>query len=308
MTLVRPDENTVGQINEVVDRLLFQARVFAPPVPLPRLLSILETSHQFLDLTSRDLVESFASRVQVEGRVLADWLPRLRLEGLWLPDEAKILVELKLPPPKRNWALFHELAHRALPWHREFCLGDTAKSLDPSFRDVLEAEANYCASALLFCGSQFESEARTASPAWSTVTRLAKTYNASLVTALRRFVTDGPDYPMIGIVSTPWWKELPDAQEHRCRHVALSPRFKSLIGTVERDVLDACISANTTKRKGGPVGQYHATIVGDGGHTHRLRCETFFNSHDFLTLMVHESTQRPSLRLVKRNVANRWAN
>lgn len=70
-------------------------------------------------------------------------------------DDKRVLLDKGLPEIKHDWASAHEAGHEIIPWHREFCRGDTLLTLDPAWQEQIEAEANYAASGLLFCGDVF---------------------------------------------------------------------------------------------------------------------------------------------------------
>ena len=65
-------------------------------------------------------------------------------------DESRIVVDASLPKGKQEWPSLHEAGHRILEWHRPYFFGDTAQTLDPDWQQILEEEANYAASALMF--------------------------------------------------------------------------------------------------------------------------------------------------------------
>jgi hypothetical protein len=175
-----------------------------------------------------------------------------------------------------------------LPWHRSFFLWDTAQTLDPAYQEVLEAEANYGASAIMFCGAAFTRGALDTVPTWKSVEMLAKHHRASLAATLRRYVGHGHDRAMLAVISTPWWQPVPEGHASRHRHIDVSARFAHDFGSVSGEVVGAIVDAHTTYASGGPVGDFVCTLADCRGDAREFRGECFFNRHDLLTLLVEQ--------------------
>lgn len=210
------------------------------------------------------------------------------MAAVWLPDEEQILVDTSLPNPKKEWASFHDATHRILEWHRPFFLGDTAQTLDPDFQEMLENEANYGASALMFAGSIFTEDALDTTGNWESVIELQKKYKKSLVTTVRRYVEFGLDRAMVMMVSTPWWREKPLDQEVRWRHFVPSERFKREFGEINPEDILKKIDDHTRRRSGGIVGSFSFSLRDKNGALHEFHAESFFNQHYLVTLIVHK--------------------
>jgi hypothetical protein len=139
----------------------------------------------------------------------------------------------------------------------------------------------------MFCGPRFTREALDTSADWQGLQLLKQRYGKSWQTTLRRFVERGHDHAMAMMVSTPWWLVKPDDQPERCRHFVGSRKFaERFSGVSKEDVLQE-IDRNTSKRRGGPVGEFEFALEDANGGLHEFRAESFFNSHYLLTLIVH---------------------
>ena len=204
-----------------------------------------------------------------------------------LYDENRIVVDVNLPKIKWDWSTCHEASHRILVWHRPYFYGDTAQTLDPDWHEILESEANYGASALMFCGTVFTREACDTAKNWASVMALKKRYGKSLTTTLRRYVEHGHDHAMVMLVSTPYWLEKHEDQPTRCRHFVRSNKFAEQFGAVEPEQILAVVDANSTERRGGPVANFIFAFDDDNGVSHEFNIETFYNGHYNLTLCVH---------------------
>ncbi|MBD3291242.1 hypothetical protein GF337_20745 [candidate division KSB1 bacterium] len=152
---------------------------------------------------------------------------------------------------------------------------------------MLEAEANYGTSFLMFCGELFTVEALDTQPAWESIEILKKRYSNSLVTTLRRYVVASHKIPMAAFINTPHWQEKPDDQPNRWRYFVKSNKFVSQFGNIHPNLVLAQIDNNTYIKRGGPVGDYSLYLKDINGNLHEFHAESFFNRYDILTLIVY---------------------
>lgn len=289
MTLL-PDPSTRRAIDQATTQLLRDAGIASPPVKIEQVLATLAVHQEFYDLENPGFLQRAMHRVRVKGDQLRRFLrDRVKLAAVWLPDDQRILIDRGLPKPKQDWAGFHEATHGLLPWHREYFLGDTAQTLEPSFQEKLETEANYGASALRFLGSAFTDDARDSLPDWKRLQALKRRYGTSLQSTARRFVEFGPELAMLFVVSTPWWTPVPPDQPHRCRHVIPSPRFGRMFTIPLVDEVGRVITNSTKFTSGGPAGEVDMCLPDLNGDMHVFRCMHFYNRWDLLTLIVHST-------------------
>jgi hypothetical protein len=290
------DDQTRREIDKAVTLMLRDAGLKEPPYKIEDVLQHLKVHRGFYDLKDPMLLQRFWHKVKVKKERLVRVVRKIKLAAVWLPDEEHILIDTSLPAPKQEWATFHDAVHRILEWHRPYFLGDTAQTLDPDFQMMLESEANYGASALMFGGKTFTREALDTVPEWASIKALQKRYGKSCVTTLRRYVQFSLDIPMAMMVSTPWWKDKLEDQECRWRHFLGSARFETEFACVNPDEVVAEIDSSTSMRSGGPVGEFEIVLTDMDGESHEFRAESFFNQHDILTLIVHQRKlrRRPS--------------
>jgi len=290
-------DSTKRKIDKAVAKTLKEAGMREPPFLIEDLLDHLELDREFYDLEDPGLLRLFQHKVKVKGKILSKIKKTIKLAALWLPDTGRkrILVDKTLPEAKKKWASFHDTTHSILEWHRPFFLGDTAQTLDPDFQNTLEAEAHFGASGLMFGGNVFTRDALDTTPEWDSIEMLKKEYKASYVTTLRRFVQFSHDIPMVLVVSTAWWMTKPDDQEHRCRPFIRSKLFETQFAVTSRDIVLNDIDENTTKRRGGPVGEFSLCLPDVNGDLHEFYAESFFNRYYVLTLIVHNKQMRCKL-------------
>lgn len=282
------DEDTCREIDKVVNRTLKDAGLKPPPFLIEDILNYLDIDRAFYDLEDVTLLRRFWHKVKVRGRKLVNIVRKIDLQAIWLPDEDQILVDSSLPPPKQDWASFHDSIHTILEWHRPYFLGDTAQTLDPSFQEMLEGEANYGASGLMFGGKLFTKEALDTTPEWKSIELFKKRHKKSWVTTSRRYVQLSHDLPMALVISTPWWKDTPNDQEDRCRHFVRSKKFLTNFAVVLSDMVLQEIDNNTVERIGGPVGEFGLSLPDVNSEMHEFHAESFFNRHYIITLLVYQ--------------------
>lgn len=275
-------------IDRLVARLLRDSGFREPPVDVGTVLETLNLDREFYDLEEPRLLERLRHRTMIGAKRFADFLEKIKLSALLLFDEKRVLLDRELPQPKHDWATAHEVGHDLIPWHREFCRGDTLDTLDPSWHEQIEAEANYAASALLFCGGTFSAEARDTMPCWQAVKELKQRYRKNYHVTARRYVEQGPDHPMILLISTAWWKEPPHDQPTRVRHLVLSPSFEAQFVAPDPEDLREHVDEGTSKRRGGPVGELECRLPTLDGKMHTFKAECFFNQHYVMSLFVDQ--------------------
>jgi len=281
------NDKTRNEIDKNVFRVLKDAGIKKPPIKIEDILSCLEINRNFYDLDDPSLLQRFVHKIRVGGLKLKKLKEKINLCAIWMPDEEVIIIDKSLPALKQDWASFHDTTHTILKWHRAFFLGDTAQTLDPDFQEELESEANYGASALMFGGKMFTEEGLDTYPEWSSIEVLKKRYKKSLVTTLRRYVEFTHDIPMLMMVSTPWWLDIPSDQKFAWRHVVYSPVFSSKFGGIDPEYFLNLVNSNIIKRRGGLVGSFEFMINDLNGNSYEFRAESFFNSYHVLTFAVH---------------------
>ena len=280
------NDQTRKEIDKRVLRVLKDAGIKKPPVHIEDILECLKIHRNFYDLDDPSLLRRCFHKIKVGGVRLKQLKEKINLSAIWMPDEELILVDKSLPVPKRDWASFHDTTHTILNWHIAFFLGDTAQTLDPDYQEILENEANYGASALMFAGKIFTQDALDTHPEWSSIDLLQKRYKKSLVTTLRRYVEFTHDIPMLMMVSTPRWLDIPSDRSSACRHLVYSPSYLLKFSEIDPESLVTMVNSNISKRRGGLVGSFEYGFNDLNDNLREFRAECFFNTHDVLTMAV----------------------
>jgi hypothetical protein len=283
------DESTKREIDRVTWRTLRDAGLTEPPVRIESLLAHLDLYRSYYDLQDPGFLDRAKQRIKIGRRKLIDVVKKISLQAVLFFDENRMVIDDSLPLIKREWPSFHEVSHKIIPWHRAAFYGDTAQTLDPDWHERLEAEANYGASTLMFCGRRFTEDAKDTRPEWASVQDLVRRYGKSISTTLRRYVGFGPDFAMAMLVSTPKWMAKPDDQVTRCRHFVVSPSFASRYACVTGGLLLAEIDRHARRRFGGPVADFTCAVHDDRGQRSEFRGESFFNGYYLQTLFVERA-------------------
>lgn len=260
-----------------------------PPISVEDVLEHLKLHRRFYNLEDPDLLERFWHKVKIQKCNLFNLVrKKAKIVAMWFPSESQIYIDSCLPKPKQKWATHHEVEHRILTWHRAFYLGDTVQTLDPEYQEMLEEEANYGTSYLMFCGGLFTIEALDTKPEWASIKLLSQRYSNSLVTTLRRYVVASHEIPMAAFINTPHWQEKPENQLNRWRHFVKSSKFISQFGNIHPSLVLDQINSNIIERRGGIVGDFSIYLEDINGDMHEFYGESFYNTYDVLTLIVYK--------------------
>jgi hypothetical protein len=278
------DDQSREEIDRISRQVLQDARLVEPPIEIEEVLHFLKVHRKFYDLDDPNLLQRFAHKLRVGGQRIAQIARKIKLAAIWSPDDNTILIDTSQPKPKQLWASFHDATHRLLPWHRQFFLGDTAQTLEPYYQEILEEEANYGASALMF-GPRFSEQAQDIPIGWSAVEQLKQVHKKSLVTVLRRYVEHGPSVPLAGLISTAPWDIVPPDQSSRCRHFVRSSQFVASFPKLEAEHLRTMVDQRIAFRRGGPLGSFQFERTNNHGRIALLQAECFYNQHYVLTLV-----------------------
>jgi hypothetical protein len=273
------------KLDGLVQRTLNDAGLTQPPVCLSDLMEFLDLSQEFYNLSDPGFLDKAKHKIRVGGHRLSKIIKKIKLQAVLFFDEKRVVIDSSLPSLKQVWPGFHEAGHRICPGHQDiFAFGDTASTLAPEYQEMLEAEANYAGSGLMFCGQHFTNTALDTKPCMQIVKTLKKDYGHSLTTTLRRYVQHGPELPMALTISTPPWDSNSEHPAGKCRHYVKSTFFDKLFGHIEQSELIALMHRNCVHRRGGPVAEFSFDIPDANSINHEFYAESFFNQHDLLTL------------------------
>lgn len=284
------DQNTQDAIEKITHRLLSDTGLASPPFHIDPLLEHLKLDRDYYSLEDPSFLRKIQHKIQVGAKKFLSIPKKINLVALWLPDKKSILIDSSLPKLKVPWASFHELGHSIIPWHHEYFMGDTAQTLEPSFQEQLEEEANFAASTLMFGGDLFTQEALDTNPEWKSIQALKNRYETTFPVLIHRYIRFTHSRPMAMITSTPPWKEIPPEQETSFRRFVASNEFLEAFPTFSPESMVPMIGEDLTAQNHSSVIDEFAFSMDDiDGNTHEFYAETFFNTYYLITLMVQQN-------------------
>lgn len=286
---------TVADIDGQVAKVLRGLGDPQPPVDLRLVRELLKLDRGYYSTTDVGLLRETFSRLKVAGRqvllrptILHDVVRSLSLKALYLPDQKRILLDKDLPLLKHRWNEAHEVGHDIIPWHADMMLGDTEQTLTPACHEVIEAEANYAAGQLLFLADRFHEEATATPPSLALIRDLSKRFGNTVTSTLWRFIEQAHgDRPMVALITGhphPAKRKQDFDAANPCRYCIESPTFQERFGQMTEVALFQVIVGYSGAQRGGSLGKTEVVIHDRNGTGHIFAFETFFNSHEALTL------------------------
>lgn len=283
-------------IRSIVDRVLRDLGYPEPPLRLPQVRALLELNLGYYSSANTTLLQEVAHRLKVAGKqilerpmILVEAVQKAKLSALWVPDAKRILIDSAVPRLKHRWIEGHEIGHSLIPWHREFLFGDDEYTLDPACHAIVEAEANYAASQLLFLQGRFAAEARDCQLSFTTIKEFATRYNNTITSTLWRMVEDRePNTPIFGMISShPHHTDIGGRDDgERVRYFIRSAAFRSQFQAVTPLEGYALIVAHASQNRTGPVVNALCELANSNGERCEFRVESFSNHHALLTYGV----------------------
>lgn len=206
----------------------------------------------------------------------------LRLKGVLLVDRRRILLDTDVAAAvKLRWNEAHEITHDILPWHDGIAHGDPEATLSPGCHEQIEAEANYGAGRLLFCGETFRERVRSSELTFKLVKELHTQFGNTITTTLWR-VVEATQHCAFGFVSVHPRNVIGD-MDSDVRYFVRSARFLSFHSTASPAAIFKSVCSQCHGNKG-PIGSGTLSIADDNGNPRAFTFETFWNYHDALTI------------------------
>lgn len=280
------DLKTKKDIDKRVKKILNEIGVKTPPLNLDEVEEFLMIDKYYYDLTDPGLMDEIKHKLRIGSKKALNIVKKVSLKALFLPDRNQIAIDNEVPNTKVKWVTAHEIIHKILPTHNQLLLGDTSETLDQDYHDMMEREANYGASGLIFLQEKFINEALEYDDSIKSVFELSKRYKNSKTSTLRRFIETNNGKLLAGLVSKPIWLNGTEVMT-RCRYYLRSPLFEKLFSNIDSGILLAIVDSNCHKCQGGPCGFDSEILYDINGDAHEFLFESFFNRYDILTLITH---------------------
>lgn len=290
------DEYSAEDIRKQVARVLRDLGNPEPPIKLEEVRELLNLDLGYYSKTDLGLFDEVSHRVKVGGKLLLrkpsrmiDAVQKSGLRALLFQEDRRILIDDDVPAPKHRHIEAHEIIHDVTPWHRDFLHGDNELTLNPECHDIIEAEANYGASQLLFLMERFAQEARDLELSWDSIQALKKRYGNTITTTLWHIIKErNPSHPIVGLISRhPRYPKVGGGSNgESCRHFIPSHGFRNLFPHIVAEDIYRIVDSYVDHRPRGPTGQSLQVLTDANGEVWEFRFESFCNSYDLLTFGV----------------------
>jgi hypothetical protein len=270
-----------------------------PPLELELVRDLQRLDRKFYSSGDDGVTKEFVHKLKMAGKQLLlrptliwDVVKKFDLKALYLPDRKRILIDATLPTIKQRWGEAHEIGHSIIDWHELFMHGDDKQTLSPACHAQLEAEANFAAGRLLFLQDRVAAELHGSPPTIRLIQGLSKTFGNSITTTLWR-VVEHLGVPAVGIISChPRRPSDGFNLADPCRYFIRSRTFEREFGKLGEVEMFAAVRGYCGMRTRGPLGEEELVVRDDNGAEHVFYFETFYNSHDALTLGVYRAPKR----------------
>jgi hypothetical protein len=288
-------ERTARDIDERITKILKDLGDPEPPLRLEIVREQLKLDLAFYSTSDTGVLAETIHRLRVAGKqvlqrpsLLIDAVKRWDLKALWVPDRKRILIDSELPSAKQRWGEAHEIGHSILPWHDTVMHGDRKQTMSLACELQVESEANFAAGRLLFLQDVFVDHLRASSLTFASIKSLSKVFGNTMTSTLWRAV-EASEQPVFGLVSQHPRHTL---GEEPLRYFVRSRRFEQQFGEIAAMQIFAALKAFCRGNRG-PIGSGEILLTDANGEQHIFFVEVFFNTHDALTLGVHQAARVP---------------
>ncbi len=190
-------EYEAEDIRKIVARILHDLGNPEPPLNLAQVRALLNLNIGYYSTANTTLLQDVAARMKVAGKQV------LQRPMLWSKRSRKLscrhcgcltrnVSSLTRLSPSQNIAGSRGTKSVTVSFHGtgSFLFGDNEYTLDPICHAIVEAEANYTASQLLFLQQRFSQEARDGVLEFKTINAISRRFGNTLTTTFWRMVED----------------------------------------------------------------------------------------------------------------------
>lgn len=291
------DDRTADDIDSRIAKILRDTGNPEPPLRLELVRDLLQLDKAFYSVQDGGALQETVHRLKLAGKqviqrpgLLWDVVKKLDLKALWIPDRKRILLDSDLPTPKQRWGEAHEIGHSILPWHDMVMHGDVKRTLSLTCQLRVEAEANYAAGRLLFLQDAFIERLLSSPVSFDRVKALSKEFGNTITSTLWR-VVESNEEAAFGLVSR-HPQHAATAGEEDVRYFLRSRTFAVQFPHVTGATVFALLASFCYGSRG-PIGSDEVIISDIDRVQHVFYIETFYNSHDALSLGLYRGVRAP---------------
>lgn len=293
MKSLQIDPYSIKDIQQQVSKILKGLDNPEPPLNLNSVRELLKLDKQYYSSRDTSTLREFVSKVKVGTKQLAlrpslivDVIQKAGLKALWIPDRKRILIDAEIPDLKKRHTEAHEIIHSVTPHHSPYLFGDDNETLRYTYHEILEAEANFGSSELLFLQKRFQEEANDLPKDFKSIRYLSSEFGNTITMTLWRLVEQAhKDEPIFGMISAhPIYKSIDFDPENPCRYFIQSPAFRNKFDNITEIEIFNKLSVFLNGHKKGPLGQGEISLKDLNGDSHIFLLESFSNGYDTLTI------------------------
>lgn len=224
-----------------------------------------------------------------------------KVVGLFHASAGLVFLDQSLLAVKKQFVRLHEAAHGFLPWQRPMyaVVEDGENSLHPDAADEFDREANVFAAEVLFQLDTFRACADAEEFGIFTPIRLAKTFGASLYSAIRQYVSKNRRVCAVLVLNMP--ELIPgDGFRATLRRPIQSDAFTSVFGKyawkecyTPDDELGALVPLGSRRASG----KRSLSLTDKNGTRHECIGESFTQKHQVF-ILIHSVGTLTTTRVV----------
>lgn len=229
----RPDDSTLtpgqlARIRKEAERALRQAGALGSlPTPVEEIMRVAQVREEEEDILNPSFIAKMMGKFEQAG--LAIKRAAAKVMGLFHASEGLVFIDRTLINVRQRFVRLHESAHGFLPWQRPMyaLVQDCDNALDPDTADLFDREANTFASEVLFQLDTFSSMAEGKPFELKTPIGLSKTFNSSIYSAIRQYVSKNHRTCVVVVLNMPEF-EAGVGFRATLRRVVMSESFKGM--------------------------------------------------------------------------------
>lgn len=213
-----------------------------------------------------------------------------KIRAYLLPARREIGIARNLSPHRTKFSILHEVGHYVIPGHLENLrekgmLIDDDRTLSDHSVVTREIEANRFAADCIFQLERFRDDVDALSLDWPNISRMATTYDTSIIATARRWV-EGSLFACALAVFVP--VSLREMTSLRLSYAIVSESFKhKYFARLSRFPLDADSEAALAfKTTSGDAGRIQSLVVEINGQVHEFEMMLFSTLYNVYGLIV----------------------
>lgn len=289
----RPDDCSLtpqqfARVRAEAERALREAGALGIyPTPVHQIMAVAKVEEVKEDVLNPSFIARLRSTVEHAGGTLKRAVNKVM--GLFHATAGLVFLDQTLMTVKKRFVRLHEAAHGFLPWQRPMyaLVEDCDRALDAQAAELFDREANVFAAEVLFQLDTFRDVAEGHPFSIWTPVKLAKTFNASIYSCIRQYVSKNHRACAVVVLNMP---ELIEGDGFRAtlRRAIQSDSFTATFGQyawkrvyTPDDDIGALVPVNGYRSSG----KRALVLIDQNGGRHECIAEAFTQTHQVFVLI-----------------------